>query len=94
MNPKVAFPAQNTLGEGPLWSVREQALYWVDILKPALYRWEPANGNFQSWPMPADIGAMCLRASGGAVVALQNGLHFFDFESGKEKLMECPLFTF
>jgi sugar lactone lactonase YvrE len=24
---------QNTLGEGPAWSVDEQKLYWVDIEK-------------------------------------------------------------
>jgi sugar lactone lactonase YvrE len=24
------LPVQNKLGEGPVWSVEEQALYWVD----------------------------------------------------------------
>jgi sugar lactone lactonase YvrE len=28
-----------TLGEGPVWVAREQALYWVDIVERRLFRW-------------------------------------------------------
>ena len=30
--------ARAELGECPVWSVEEQALYWVDIRAPALHR--------------------------------------------------------
>jgi sugar lactone lactonase YvrE len=33
------------LGEGPVWSELEQALYWLDCVKPAVYRYDPATGE-------------------------------------------------
>ncbi len=35
------WPVRAILGEGPLWSAREQAIYFVDIKKPALHRYSP-----------------------------------------------------
>ena len=36
--PICVWNAHAALGEGPLWSVKEQALYWVDILNHRLHR--------------------------------------------------------
>jgi sugar lactone lactonase YvrE len=33
--------AKTTLGECPVWSAEERALYWVDIMAPALNRLDP-----------------------------------------------------
>ena len=33
--------AKTKLGECPVWSAEEQALYWVDIMAPALNRLDP-----------------------------------------------------
>ena len=44
------------LGEGPLWSARDNAVYWVDILAPAVHRYSFAGGAIDSWPMPAKTG--------------------------------------
>src|SRR6202042_981900 len=33
------------LGEGPYWSVRQQALYWVDILGQTVFRLRPTDGS-------------------------------------------------
>jgi len=62
-----------SLGEGPVWSVDEQALYWVDINAPALNRFDPATGTNTAWPMPQSIGSFALRASGGFVAAMRDG---------------------
>lgn len=32
------------LGEGPCWVEREQALYWIDINTPRLFRWSEVDG--------------------------------------------------
>lgn len=63
--------AEALLGESPVWSADEQALYFVDIKKPAIHRFDPAAGRCATWAMPQDIGSMGLRAKGGAVVALR-----------------------
>lgn len=90
MQATVAYRAQDILGEGPLWSPDEQALYWVDIQRPALQRWHPASGDYRSWQMPSEIGSFALRESGGCVVALRTGLYFFDLRRGRLDLICDP----
>jgi len=69
------------IGEGPVWSEAESALYWVDILAPAIHRWVPGTGDRRTWTMPAPVGAFGLRAGGGMIVALKTGVHFLDLET-------------
>ena len=82
--------ARAELGECPVWSVTERALYWVDIRGAALHRLDPDTGGTRSWPMPARIGSFGLRESGGAVVALEYGLHFLDFDTGDLTFVAAP----
>lgn len=87
-----ALDAQATIGESPLWCAPEQALYWIDIKKPALYRFEPASGAQCSWTLSSDVGGFALlRDPPGALVALRYGLHHLDFASGVLTLLaESP----
>ena len=78
------------LGEGPLWDVAEQALYWVDSRGCRIHRLDWASGERRDWDVPAMIGSMALRESGGAVIALQTGVHTFDFKTGKAVLVADP----
>src|SRR3990170_6874592 len=71
-----------SVGEGPVWDEGEQALYYIDILEKRVMRWDPASGDRRSWDVPAMIGSMALREQGGAIVALPDGIHALDFESG------------
>lgn len=48
--------ARDQLGEGPLWSARENAVYWVDILAPALHRYDLNDQSVRTWIMPENIG--------------------------------------
>ena len=73
---------RDRLGEGPLWDSQDQALYWIDSLGCSIRRLDPSNGEVENWPVPDMIGSMALRKSGGAVIALKSGFHFFDFDSG------------
>ena len=87
---RCVIDAKNTVGESPVWSASEQALYWVDILAPAVYRWHPASGERREWPMPAAVGSIGLREAGGLVVALRSGFHLFDLETGESRLLVHP----
>jgi sugar lactone lactonase YvrE len=82
--------ARAELGECPVWSAEEQALYWVDIVAPSLNRFDPATGKNRSWAMPESIGSFGLCESGGAVVALRSGFYRFDFARGALKLIADP----
>ncbi len=82
MNAECAFESKDILGEGPVWSVDEQALYWVDIKRALLQRLSPKTGQHDTWKMPSEIGSYALRETGGAIVALRTGFAFFSFENG------------
>jgi sugar lactone lactonase YvrE len=82
--------AKAQLGECPVWSVDEQALYWVDILAPALHRLDPATGATRTWSMPSRIGSFGLRETGGAVVALVDGFHLLDLDTGALTFVAGP----
>ena len=72
-----------SVGEGPVWDVAEQALYYIDILQKKVLRWEPASGDRREWALPAMVGSMALRESGSAIVALPDGIHALDLGSGE-----------
>lgn len=55
-----------TLGEGPVWVAREQALYWVDIPEKRVFRWSEADGVRRK-DMPRHVCSLLPRASGGFV---------------------------
>lgn len=76
-----AVAATHIIGESPVWSAREQALYWVDIGAPAIYRWHPGSGARRSWTMPEAVGSIGLRAAGGLVVALRSTFHLLDLDT-------------
>lgn len=83
----LAFDANNHLGETPVWSIADQALWWVNCEHPPeLHRWSPTTGEHRVWPMPQRIGGFVEKAGGGLLVALADGLYDFDTQSGAMQL--------
>ena len=74
---------RRSVGEGPVWDVAEQALYYIDILEKKVLRWHPESGAQAQWEVPDIVGSMALREKGGAIVALGDGVHTLDLDSGK-----------
>jgi L-arabinonolactonase len=74
MQPEIetVLPGPFALGEGPCWHGGENALYFVDALRPAIHRWHPAEG-LATWAMPAIVGSFAIRRSGGLIASLQTG---------------------
>src|SRR5437016_249491 len=75
--------AKALLGEGTYWDCRAQCLWWVDIYAQAIHRYEPGTGRTQSFATPQRPGCLAVRDSGGLVLAMGNGFHFFDPETGE-----------
>lgn len=71
------------LGEGPLWSARENAIYWVDILGQALHRVSLADDALNSWAMPEKICWVVERRNRPGFIA--------GFQSGFAELNLDPL---
>lgn len=82
--------AEAEIGEGPVWVPEEQALYWVDIYKPALNRLVPGTGATRSWTMPEPIGCVALRKGGGAIAGMRSGFAFIDLDSGAVTPLHNP----
>src|SRR5262245_54075127 len=62
------------LGEGPLWSSRDNAIYWVDILGHKLHRYSLASGAVRTWSMPEKIGWVVeRREQPGFIAGFQSG---------------------
>lgn len=67
----------NTLGEGPLWHVDEQVLYWVDIVGKTINRFSPSTGEHKVYPQQEEISVIGFREKGGFIAAGRNGFKFW-----------------
>ena len=81
MDVELVLDARAAIGESVTWVDAENALYWVDIKAPALYRTALGTWQTQRWPLPADVGAFALDGEGRALVALRTGLFWLDLAS-------------
>ena len=80
--PSPVWPLEAELGEGPVWVERDRALWFVDIKKQQVHRYDPATAEKRSWSSPEQVGFMLPAAGGGFVAGLQSGLYRFDENSG------------
>lgn len=70
------------LGEGPVWVERDRALWFVDIKKQMVHRFDPANASKRSWEAPEQVGFVFPAERGGFVAGLQSGLYHFNEDDG------------
>lgn len=76
--------------ESPVWVLEEQALYFVEIYKPAIHRFVPASGVLTSWTMPEPVGCIALRRGGGIVAGFRSGFGFVDTATGSVEMIADP----
>ncbi|MDX9972426.1 MAG: SMP-30/gluconolactonase/LRE family protein [FCB group bacterium] len=61
-------------GEGPLWHSDEQRLYWVDIPRGRLFRYEPASDRHEPCLEGAAIGGFTVQADGALLLFMEGGV--------------------
>src|ERR1700754_620317 len=66
---RLLVDANNHLGEGPLWDVKEQRLYWIDSTAAEIYRCRADGSHVERFFVPTHIGSMALCEHGGAAVS-------------------------
>lgn len=76
--PRCVLEANAQLGECPRWDERARVLYWVDILAPALHRFDPATGIDETFALPEHIGCFALAEEGGFIAGLRSGIWTLD----------------
>lgn len=90
MRIEILADVKTTLGEGPLWDIEEQRLYWIDSFDGRVFRCTADGREIRAWDVPQKIGSMALRRNGGAIVSLQRGFHTLDFNTGEVALIHDP----
>ena len=70
----LALDSQCALGECPVWSPVEQALYFVDIKGMKLHRLEPETHRHTTVGLSEEIGCFAIRKDGGFIAGLRSGV--------------------
>lgn len=82
--------SQCRLGEGPLWSAREQALYWLDIHQGMVHRLDPLQASHTRIAASAAVTALGLSAHGGFVAVTLSGFALLDRSMTVSTLLSHP----
>lgn len=91
MRIEVLVDVKTTLGEGPLWDVEQQRLYWIDSFDGRIFRATHDGREIRAWDVPGKIGSIAIRKDGnGAICSLENGFHALDFTTGDCTLIHDP----
>jgi sugar lactone lactonase YvrE len=73
MQPEVVADHQCITGEGPLWHPVEKRLYWVDIPRGRLLRYDPAARSSEVFELGIPIGGLTLQADGDLLLFMARG---------------------
>ncbi|RMQ32463.1 MULTISPECIES: SMP-30/gluconolactonase/LRE family protein [Pseudomonas syringae group genomosp. 2] len=91
MRIEIVVDVKTTLGEGPVWDVEQQRLYWIDSFDGRVLRCTDDGRELRAWDVGQKIGSMALRRNGdAALVALQTGIYNLDLPSGDIELIVDP----
>ncbi|KPY02165.1 Senescence marker protein-30 [Pseudomonas amygdali pv. mori] len=91
MRIEIVVDVKTTLGEGPVWDVEQQRLYWIDSFDGRVLRCTDDGRELRAWDVGQKIGSMVLRRNGdAALVALQTGIYNLDLPSGDIELIVDP----
>ncbi|NDH98047.1 MAG: hypothetical protein EBZ17_11450 [Actinobacteria bacterium] len=72
----VAIDIPARLGECPVWSALDQALYWTDIEACVVHRFDPVSGVDNTRHLPGRVGTIALTDQPGVLVlAIENALY-------------------
>jgi sugar lactone lactonase YvrE len=89
LDAELVLDARAILGEGPVWDAEAGVLWWVDIEGRQIHRFHPSTRADTTIATPSMVGAVALRARGGLVAALADGVDRVDVASGAfERVLE------
>ncbi len=83
--------AKNKLGEGCLWDVEGQCLWWLDIAPISkLHVLDPVTGATRHWTFPMIMTCFALARNNQMLIGGEHGLYFFDPATGALKDFARP----
>jgi sugar lactone lactonase YvrE len=73
MQPEIIADYHCLIGENPLWHPMERRLYWNDIPRGALYRYDPITGQHEQCHSGEAIGGFTIQADGALLLFMARG---------------------
>lgn len=84
------FDGGAVLGEGPVWDDRTGLLYWVDIERGRICRFDPKSRSNQEWLLGTRVGFAVLTERGDMIAGTQKGLMRFSLQTGLQSRFANP----
>ena len=88
--PKAVISIPTILGEGPIWSVQDRTLLWLDIFRPSINIYDPAAGTNRVIRVAETIYAAGFAAGGGYIASLDSGFALLDRNGQKLRVLADP----
>lgn len=73
MEPELIADYACNTGEGPLWHPIEKRVYWVDIPKGRIFRYDPATGKHEPCYEGEPVGGFTIQADGALLLFMARG---------------------
>ena len=83
---ELVLDAQTELGEGPVWDPVASCLYFVDILRGRVHRYDPASEATRTYEVDRMVGAVAPSESGDLMLAVHDGFARLDLSTGRVQL--------
>ena len=80
------YKVEANLGEGAIWNYKTQELYWIDIEGRQLNIYNPKSKINKVLKTESRIGTVVPFTEDEALIALENGVHKIDIQTGKSNL--------
>ena len=73
MGPELIADYACYIGEGPLWHPMEKRLYWTDIPRGRMFRFDPVTGRHEQFYEGAEVGGFTIQEDGALLLFMAGG---------------------
>jgi len=84
------FETKAIIGEGPVWSVQERRLYWVDIPEKKVHIFNPEGRSNLTYALPQMVTSVRPRKAGGLLLTLRKSVAYFEPSTGQLDILPDP----
>lgn len=82
--------APSIVGESPNWHGDERRLYWIDIRRQLVCRFDPRTRVNEQFPIDEIVTSLNFRRAGGLILTLRKTFAFFDVATGRLERLSDP----
>lgn len=79
MDAEIVLDARAELGEGTLWDIQQQHLFWIDILGKKLHFYTPETGENNTFSFDQPVGTVVPKSETEVLLALHDGIYSFNY---------------